>query len=521
MIQQDGVACTGNMAIHPAENSIASSGGTLRVYVESPAACSWTAESESSWITVESGQTGSGSGYVEMTVDPNTGSARRLGAVTIAGQSYTVTQDYPLPPECSVSASPTSLNFPYTASSQTVLISSNLSTCEWTASADSASWVDVSDLSGSGGQTVTVSVMKNIEHSPREATIYVAGQTITVTQAESTEDCAFSTWPANGGWAFGAEADEAEVDVSASPGTCEWTTANNLSWISLVPSSGTGSQPVKIVAQRNTNAASRSGSITIAGTTFSVSQEGVGGSGCTYTLDKAYLSAVSDSKEYDIAVTTDAACTYEGLESHADWITPTAGTGTCQGSGTVSFRVAENTANSSRTGVVTVAGQSVTVNQAAAPAAACSYIVSPGSLTIGASGGSKFLAVETSSSCAWTISNVPSWITLSKTSGTGADSFIYWIDANTSTTSRRATLSVAGKSVSIVQYGVGSTCSNVILYPDHHDFIADGSSVNVEVNASSDSCEWVVTNLPSWVSVSRGVRPGGPDAGHHRRAQYR
>src|SRR5690606_40987095 len=58
--------------------------------------------------------------------------------------------------------------------------------------------------------------------------------------------------------------------------------------------------------------------------------------------------------------------------SNASWITITAGaSGT--GNGTVGISIAQNTTTSSRTGSVTIAGQTFTVQQSAAP---CTYSLS-------------------------------------------------------------------------------------------------------------------------------------------------
>ena len=69
---------------------------------------------------------------------------------------------------------------------------------------------------------------------------------------------------------------------------------------------------------------------------------------------------------------------------------------------TVAFRVAANT-GAERTGTLTIAGQTFTVTQAAAPTAACAYTIAPPSQSIGASGGpGTTVTVTTTAGCAWT-----------------------------------------------------------------------------------------------------------------------
>jgi hypothetical protein len=65
---------------------------TARVTVTASAGCNWTATSNVSWITITSGSSGSGSGTVNYSVAANTSASARTGTLTIAGQTFTVTQ---------------------------------------------------------------------------------------------------------------------------------------------------------------------------------------------------------------------------------------------------------------------------------------------------------------------------------------------------------------------------------------------------------------------------------------------
>src|SRR5262245_24109539 len=72
-------------------DSIGANGGRLSVAVTTLTGCSWSAASSSNWIVVESGASASASGSVGLSVGANQGGTR-TGVVTIAGQSYTVSQ---------------------------------------------------------------------------------------------------------------------------------------------------------------------------------------------------------------------------------------------------------------------------------------------------------------------------------------------------------------------------------------------------------------------------------------------
>lgn len=83
-------ACT--FSINPTSASIAAAGAAGSVTVTAGAGCAWTAVSNSSFITVLSGATGSGNGTVSYGVAQNFSTSPRTGTITIAGQTFTVTQ---------------------------------------------------------------------------------------------------------------------------------------------------------------------------------------------------------------------------------------------------------------------------------------------------------------------------------------------------------------------------------------------------------------------------------------------
>ncbi|MBS1795850.1 MAG: VCBS repeat-containing protein [Acidobacteria bacterium] len=71
--------------------SVPAAGGSLNVNVSAVASCAWTAASNSAFLTVTSGASGSGNGTVAVMIAANTGAARN-GTLTIAGQTYTINQ---------------------------------------------------------------------------------------------------------------------------------------------------------------------------------------------------------------------------------------------------------------------------------------------------------------------------------------------------------------------------------------------------------------------------------------------
>jgi len=168
-------------------------------------------------------------------------------------------------PECTYGISPTSGSFPAGGGTEAVSVTASSSSCSW-ATSESLSWVSLSSAGGTGSDSVAVSVTSNTG-TPRSGSITIAGRTYTISQAGVS--CTYSISPTSGSFPAGAGAET--VSVTASSSSCSWTTSESLSWVSLSPTSGTGNGTVTISVTENTGIA-RSGSITIAGRTYTISQ---------------------------------------------------------------------------------------------------------------------------------------------------------------------------------------------------------------------------------------------------------
>ncbi len=171
-------------------------------------------------------------------------------------------------------------------------------------------------------------------------------------------DCTQSIAPTSR--SFGASGGADSVAVTADAG-CAWTAASNASWIHVTSgASGSGNGIVQYSVDANTSSA-RSGSMTIAGLTFTVNQSGAAGS-CTYAISPATASFPQAGGGGSVTVTAPAGCSWTAV-SGASWITVTGGA-SGSGTGTVTYSVAPYTGRPrSRKGVVTIAGLTLSVKQ--------------------------------------------------------------------------------------------------------------------------------------------------------------
>lgn len=250
---------------------------------------------------------------------------------------------------CSYTLNPTSQNVPSTNVSVTFTVTAPVG-CSWNATTD-VPWISITSGMGTGNGTVAFTVQAN-PGPARTGTITVGGQTFTVNQASG---CTFALNPTSAN--LPVAGGNGSFDITTAAG-CMWTAASNVSWITVNTNSGTGNGTITFTVQANTGPA-RTGVITVGGLAFTVNQA----SGCTYTLSATNLNVNAAGGTGSITVnTSQQGCTWTAV-SNSPWITITSG-GTGSGTGTVTFTATANT-GAARVGTITIAGQTVTINQPA------------------------------------------------------------------------------------------------------------------------------------------------------------
>jgi len=78
--------------ISPTEAQISRQDQTLSVSVDTVGGCAWHATSHNNWIDVTGASSGMGPGIVRLRVDENKSQNDRKGSVTIAGETFSITQ---------------------------------------------------------------------------------------------------------------------------------------------------------------------------------------------------------------------------------------------------------------------------------------------------------------------------------------------------------------------------------------------------------------------------------------------
>ena len=167
--------------------------------------------------------------------------------------------------------------------------------------------------------------------------IYVVNHDGSVSRIVSTlpPPCTFSISPTSRNVA--AAGGSGEVAVTGGSG-CSWTASSNVSWVRITAgASGTGNGNVAYTIDANTSAAARTGTMTIAGRTFTVAQNGT--AACAVAISPSQATYTRTGGTGIVTVTADPGCDWTAV-SNSSWISITGGA-SGSGSGAVTYIVAQ------------------------------------------------------------------------------------------------------------------------------------------------------------------------------------
>ena len=461
-----------SLTTSPAFQNFSASGGVGSTNISSNG-CSWAVNSNVPWATVTGGNAGFGNGAFSYSVGTNIGPAR-AGTITVGDKTFTINQAS----GCTYSISTSSANLPANGGNGAINVTT-VTGCTWTAVSNDP-WISVTSGGlGSGNGEVTFTAASNTLNN-RSGTITVAGNTFTVNQASG---CAFSLSASSG--SFGKVGGTGVFSINGSS-VCNWTAVSSDSWITITSlASGSGSGNITYTVVGN-NGPPRTGTISAGGKTYTISQS----NGCSFVLAPTSSNVPSVATTSSFTVTTDAGCTWAAV-SNSDWITltdPISGSG----SGSVLFAAKSNN-GPARTGTISVADQTFTVNQLSG----CAYSISPLGSNVPSGGGSGSFTLSTPAGCVWAaVSDVP-WITVTGgSSGTGNANISFTVLATTGTT-RTGTITIGGQIFSINQAS-GCTFS---LSQSSIQIVKGGGTAGFAINGLP-ACAWTAVSNDSWITIT-------------------
>lgn len=340
-LSQQGRPC--ELAVSSERELVEPAGGdrTVRVTATSEQ-CAWTATAAVPWIAVTAGARGTGSGSVSFHVAAAAGPPR-TGTLTIAGHVVHVEQGA----GCTYTTPTAAFNLASSGGSLTVPIDT-AQDCGWTVQS-SVPWITAVSGPGSGSGQAVLAVAANTSPA-RQASVVVAGQTITVSQAGG---CTYAVSP--DAYNLPPAGSSGLVTVTTGEG-CPWIGTSGAEWISLPVTSGTGSAAVQFTVAPNPGIA-RTSSLSVAGDTVTVVQA----SACEFALSPPSMTQEASGGGGAVLVIVSGSCTWSARTDES-WITLLSGTSGA-GGGLVQFLVAAN-GGAARDGVIVIAGHAFAVHQA-------------------------------------------------------------------------------------------------------------------------------------------------------------
>jgi uncharacterized protein (TIGR03437 family) len=380
-------SCTYSLSPSGASPGAAQTSGTITVTAGT--GCTWTATSNApTWLTTSSA--GIGNGTVSYTVAANTSTTSRTGAITVGGQTFTVTQ------AAAAAATEIFTNFNSSACNQTgtsqFTLTNTANVTHWGVWYDwSAGQTSVAATAKQGSTTVFSGNLTRASCDPNQASwcnadavvnaTWPAGAyTLTVSPAQMCANSGssdqgfvyiYGSWQAAGSCTYSLATNSASVAAGAGSGSFIVTTGTgctlsaataDVAWITPTVSGTT----VNYTVQANTSTSSRIGHITVNGQTFTVTQAAA--AACSYSISPTSntMTAQGGSSSVSIALTAGSGCSWTASvsASASSWLhlgSTTSGTGS---SGSVTYTADANTSTVSRTGTITIANQTFTLTQA-------------------------------------------------------------------------------------------------------------------------------------------------------------
>lgn len=265
-------------------------------------------------------------------------------------------------PSCSYAATPSATSFDSQGGAGTLAVKAP-GVCAWTVTSTEP-WITLTGTrSGSGDGTVPYTVAAHEGLDGRAATLTIEGQSFTVPVSQAGRPapvCTYAVSPTS--VALTSPSGNGAIGITA-PAGCEWAAASQTGWITITSgANGSGNGAFGYVVATNSSTTNRSGSMSVAGQTITVSQSGTAPPpSCTYTVSPTSADFKKQGGQGTINVTAPVGCAWTA-SSQASWITITQGS-SGSGNGIVRYAVTRNTSDNDREGRLTVAGRTVTIDQ--------------------------------------------------------------------------------------------------------------------------------------------------------------
>jgi hypothetical protein len=485
------VSCSYSLFPHTA--TFSSISNTDFIVVNGNTDCPWNFVNTNSWVTILSGVTNIGNGTIVYSVAENPTTNARTGRLSIADQTFIIYQSGSAPINATVSLAEAL---------------DTVGTLAWGTSGTPA-WFGQSSVSHDGADTAQSGPIGNSAAVTVQTTVNGPGTISFWWKVSSQENKDYLKFFINGVQQIRISG-EVDWQIRSLPIT---STTNILKWTySKSPYDAEGLDRGWLDQVRF-----------------------IPGTGCVVTLPQTSVTNSGISETGQVSVTAATGCTW-AVDNTNLWITPLVDVG--EGDGYFRYSVAANTSTASRSGILTIGGQPLTIVQLGAP---CTLSILRPSRTFDYQGGSGGIDIITPTGCPWSPVNTNDWVTIIRVSGpSGSGGIDYLVASNNTLFPRSGNIRVGDQLYSISQaaapiplpealdtvgtsldwfYGssVGVTENWKGQSAVTHDGVDALQSGDVIPNGSSPfgavsyfgTYAWVPGTLTFWWKVSSGSTNGG------------
>ena len=371
-------------------------------------------------------------------------------------------------------------------------------TGEWLAVSD-AEWITVSRASGEAGESCIYAVGANFTADTRMGHIYIADKLFTVTQTGYTATISpeEAEWDCEGG--------KGTIMVTVDAGVA-WTAIPNAEWLSVEPVEGRSSGNVTYTVAACDAVTTRSGSIRIAGQTFTVIQRG-----SDITISPQTKNLNWRANAFEVTVDALSTTTWKPVPE-VSWLS-VVDEGYGYGNSTILIGVGENPSALARTGTVAVGSKKITVTQSGTTE--LMLALTPEEATASAVGAYGNIAVYATPDAEWSAAATMEWITISDgATGAGNGNIKYIVMANPLLEERSAQIKVtlksgaAGGTTQTATHTVTQGVIDPVISPTEVSFGSAGGSARVQLTVAANT-QWTAKSNNGWLKVTSANSSAG------------
>jgi hypothetical protein len=229
---------------------------------------------------------------------------------------------------------------------------------------------------------------------------------------------------------------------------------------------------------------------------------------CTYTLSPPSLSFGASGGSGSVNVTSASHCTWTAA-SDRGWMSITSGSsGT--GNGMVTVSVTANSSEAARAGRLTIAGQTVAVQEEGL--GACTIEISPNQAAVNENSSSGSFAVTTPPHCQWSATSNSAWLRVTAGSpGTGSGTVGYAVERNRDTRTRTATITVGERTFTLSQSADSRPpllCEYSVTPIEFRPCMSVPYNLTATIT-TQQGCTWSASPGASWITVTSGRSGNG------------